>query len=214
VESSISYNNNLMTICLVEALGSLGAWLLFDDQNNDFTVGTYRWLSILRRKRPHSHDQNVRLHTTELVPWVTKVSFLIRDLYLGLRNLERVLSRVPKTHPLEGVVRHSISGGLADMLHLTTRKVRLMELTMPAEYSAPALPDFPTLSVDDSRIGKKRRVRRHSSHVRSKKRASTQIARSRNRIVNAFMSLDRNTGDKDGAPSDAFIDLEDFLVEG
>jgi len=205
-------SSNLMKIYLMEALSISCAWLFFEDQKADFTVGTFRWLSILRRKRPPEERPSKRIDAAELVPWITKASLLIRDLHAALRNLERALSRNSKLDLLEDAVRMFFSGGLVDLTRLSIRKLRLLELTMPSEYSAPSLPDFPSLK-EIKRV-KKKRSRRSWSHVRLKKRAATQIARSRNRIVNAFMNLDMKTGEKDGASSDAFVDLEDFLVDG
>lgn len=205
-------SSSLMETSLLEAVSATGAWLLFDDQKTDFSVGTFRWLSILRRKRPSGQHPNKRIDTTELLPWVTKASLLVRDLHSGLRSLERALSRNSKLEILDVAVGTFFPGGVLEMLRLTTQKLRILELTMPSEYSAPSLPDFP--SLNEIKRSKKKRTRRHWSHLRLKKRPATQIARSRNRIVNAFMSLDLKSSEKDEKASDAFVDLEDFLVEG
>jgi hypothetical protein len=208
---SASTRKTQAKVCFLEALGALGAWLVLDDDKADFAVGIFRWLSILRRKRPPGEHPSKRIDTTELVPWVEKASLLVRDLHTSLKAFERVVSGSIDGDGLGPTLSVFFSGGLSDMVRLTKRKLRLLELVMPSEYTASSLPDFPFLSETNG--VKKKRARRQISS-RPKKRAATHMAKSRNHIVNAFMSLDRKNYSQDGAPSDAFVDLEDFLVEG
>ena len=67
-------------------------------------------------------------------------------------------------------------------------------------------PRFP----ESTGTNQKKRARR-GLLGRPRKRASIM---SRNRVVNMFMRLDDGAHEPEGVSADAFVDLEDFLVEG
>ena len=197
------------TRSFLEALSTLEPWLRFEDDENDFAVGTLRWLSILRRKLPPGTQRARYVDTAELLPWVSKVAILIRDLPSSLRNLITLLRHDDCLVGLEESLHPVFPAGRAALLKSLTRKLCLLESAMPAESSS--LPNFPAIGLERTVVASKKRSIRHKSQLRTKKRA---VSKSRNPIVSAFMSLDRNSGENDDAPDDAFVDLEDFLVEG
>jgi hypothetical protein len=202
------------TLSFLEALSTIEPWLCFDDTENEFAVGTFRWLSILRRKLPPGTQRARYVDTAELLPWVSKVATLNRDLPSSLRNVIALLRHDDCLAGLEASLRPVFPAGRDALLKTLTRKLSLLESAMPGEYSSPPLPTFPTIGLQRTVLASKKRSMRHKSQLRHKKRAVAQVPKSRNSIVNAFMSLDRNSSENDGAPDDAFIDLEDFLVDG
>lgn len=198
----------------VEATTVLTAWVSFDDTQKDFTVGIFRWLSILRRKlRPGTHRAKY-VDTQELLPWVSRLALLIRELPPSLR---RLLSAFKTDGCLGGDADLFLTifpGGPRMMTSLLKRKLDVLESVIPSDYAASSLPDFPSINPPQKVLARKKKSKHHRSQSRPRKKSVTPIPRSRNSIVNAFMNLDRKSLENEGDQADAFVDLEDFLVEG
>jgi hypothetical protein len=201
-------------LSFLEAINTLEPWLRFDDTENEFAVGTFRWLSILRRKLSPDTQRTRYVDTAELLPWVSKVAALIRDLLSSLRKVTALFRHDDCLRGLEDVAQAVFPEGRHALSKLMTRKLTVLDTVVPADYTSSSLPDFPTIPPH-STVAKAKRSRRQKSQLRLKKRAAIEVPKSRNSIVNAFMSLDRKSSENnDGVPDDAFVDLEDFLVEG
>ena len=114
---------------------------------------------------------------------------------------------------LESAFQTIFPGGRIAMVDGLLRKLTMLESSLPSDYSIPSMPDLPIIPSGPI-IPKKRQPKRHRTHLRSKKRAVAPPPMSRNSIVNQFMKLDSTSRADERADQDAFVDLEDFLVEG
>jgi len=202
-------------LSFLEAVSTIQPWLHFDDTENDFALGTLRWMSILRRKLLSGTQGARYIDTRDLLSCVTKVADLILDLLPTLRKLIGVLRRDDCGMWLDNAFQDIYPGGGDAFLTSLTRKLSVLEYAVPTECSSSSssLPSFPTVVPPTTGTNPKRTYRVRSK-LRSKKRVVTEVPKSRNSIINAFMSLDRRSSESDGVPQDAFVDLEDFLVEG
>jgi hypothetical protein len=197
------------TLAFLESVCNISAWLCLNDRNIDFSVGIFRWLSILKRKRPPGEHPSKRADAADLLPRLSQVVILVRSLRSGLQKIEHSLNVLKQRNPAERVevVDILFGGGLDSMLRLVAVKLKLLEQAIPPDDQIHSLPDFPI--IEDN--GKKKRTRRTITG-RPRKRAT---ARSRNRMVNVFMNLDQgDAGGDEGGAGDAYVDLEDFIVDG
>lgn len=197
-------------LAFLESVCNISAWLCLDDRDIDISVGIFRWLSILKRKRPPGEHPSKRADAADLLPRLSQVVILVRSLRSGLQKLERSLFVLKQRNPAERVevVDMLFGGGLDSMLRLVAVNLKLLEQAIPPDDQIHSLPDFPTREEED---GKKKRIRRGITGG-PRKRAR---ARSRNRMVNMFMDLDQGVaGDNEGGTGDAYVDLGNFIVDG
>lgn len=188
-----------------EAACCLSSWLCADLQEPDVTVGIYRWQSILERKLPREST--------------TAGTNVARDLLARLGNLVSLVDQLQtKLLKLDRLLRENIGsisafdiffqGGILSMSSLMAKKLSLLKREIPVDRRLNLLPDFPESSDDTER--KKKRARQ----AYKPKRKKAPVVRSRNRVVDMFSHLDEVIPEGPAKKGDAFVDLEDFLVEG
>jgi hypothetical protein len=188
----------------LESLCCVSAWLRVGEHDIDFSVGAFRCLAILKRKRPPGESSSKKIDTSDLLERLSDVAMLVQRLRNGLHNLKQTLHAMQEeeTTVETQVINALFEGGLDDMTRRTAVKLKLMQQAMPQDAQRRTLPDFP----GNEEAGKQKRNRREYKRRPRKRLAS----RSRNRVVGMFMQLD---GGNEGG-GDAYVDLEDFLVEG
>lgn len=193
-------------LALLEPLCCVSSWLCLDTQEIDFTIGVFRWLSILKRKRPPGESSDKRHDALDLIGRLSHVVTSIRNLVGGLQRLKRsVYEAGEERSEICQTLGDLVEGGKDGMLRLIEAKLCLIREAMPKD-ELNLLPDFP--ASDDSR--KKVRPAREA-RGRPKRR---RLLRSRNRVVDIFMRMDEGIGGREGGGGDAYADLEDFLREG
>ena len=94
------------------------------------------------------------------------------------------------------------------MAPLISGKLSMIRKESKLEGGQSAFPDLPD-SSDDAQPKPKQPKR----EVKKRKRESP-VKRSRNRVVDMFLNLDDDIDEETKGNADAFVDLEDFLVEG
>ena len=100
------------------------------------------------------------------------------------------------------------SEGFSEMAPLISGKLSMIRKESKLEGGQSAFPDLPD-SSDDAQPKQKPPKR----EVKKRKRESP-VKRSRNRVVDMFLNLDDGIDEETKGNTDAFVDLEDFLVEG
>eukprot|EP00980_Cylindrotheca_fusiformis_P004008 scaffold880_cov132-Cylindrotheca_fusiformis.AAC.4 len=203
------YKSALQTanhVGFIEAVCCLSAWLYADFQEPEITVGICRWQNILKRKLPRgssSYGSNV---TSDLISRLDDLVSLVGLLQTKLQKLGSLIRETKATISAFDIL---FEGGLPTMASLITRRLSLLEKEVPGDKRTNLLPDFPE-SSDDTQRKRKRKRQGHKP-----KRQKLPVARSRNRVVDLFFHLDEGTGESPKRKGqDAFVDLEDFLVEG
>jgi hypothetical protein len=189
----------------IEAACCLSAWLCADFQETDVTVGICRWQSILKRKLPQESSSSGKNAAKDLLARLANLVSLVARLQTKLQKLNRLLQ---ETNASIHVFDILFSGGISEMSSLIAKKLALMKKEVPVDKRLNLLPDFPESSDDTHQ--KKKRARQEYKTRRKKPPVTT----SRNRVVDMFFHLDEGVAEGEGGKGDAFVDLEDFLVEG
>lgn len=209
----IQYGHNVVPVGrvkldLLECVCCVSAWFSVSGSDIDFPKGLFRWLSILRRKRPPGEPTKKKINTASVIEKLEKVDISVRSLTEKLQELIRLMQEATDECEawLGPIVDMFFDGGLNEIHRTAEVKLKLLRAIMPRDEQLGRLPDFPV--SDDS--GKKKRAR-VDSKIRPKKR---RAVRSRNRVVEMFMRMDEEIGNKEGTGGDVFVDLEDFLIEG
>jgi len=219
-----SAKSSVRELSIFESICCLSAWLSLDDApEKDFTVGLFKWLAIAARKRPPGEATTGKKYdAAELFCRITMVSKHVQNLYLALQELQKSLRNcaVGKDGTFQNEVFGSffkVQGTANDILRQTSLKLHSLQQVMPKEFHVKSFPDFPlskTAETDPSTVERKRkRFSKNQSMVRSKKRKFQR--NNRNKVVDIFMNLDQDTNSpRRNSATDAYADLEDFLVEG
>jgi len=193
------YSNRDLSV--FESISCLSAWLSMEkDSETDFSVGVFKWLAIASRKSPPGSSK--KADKAELYARVSTVSEQVHGLYLELKELQKTLKKPGTEESIGDYVP------VSDMLRSCGKKLQALDQVIPSEFRSKSLPDFPT-SLEPQR--KRPRLATTRRTPRSKTTKS-QPRKSRNKVVDIFMNLDKGTDGKN--TRDAFADLEDFLVEG
>eukprot|EP00536_Pseudo-nitzschia_multiseries_P001615 jgi/Psemu1/294475/fgenesh1_pm.21_\ len=214
-------------LSVFESMCCVSAWLsLGEDPDDDFSVGLFKWLAIVSRKRPpgESAGRNKNSDASELYERVSTVSEHVHRLYLALEGVPKSIRsldnrRSSSSSSSEWMEMFYERGDPADeMLRFASRKLQWLQQVMPREFLAKPFPDFPSSETDPPVQGRKRtRLDSKTTKPRSKATAKPKRMRrtNRNKVVDIFMDLDRGTDSpRRNSPRDAYADLEDFLVEG
>ena len=216
-------------LATIEALCCISAWLQID---SDFISGAQTWYFIERRKRKIVKTSSTGIVGEDAVlVMLPKVHSSLKYLQGGLRSLQRVLNQLQGKNIswIEEInkVFRSESGVRSSILDLVSQKLKQDKWQPKA-----TLGFVDEINIQKSperrKFRKKRKIPegRMRNKVQKKKRRVQYLRKSRNHVINRFRMLDQaSRGDKneedddivgnedDSVDNDAYVDLEDFLVD-
>mmetsp|Transcript_44441 Transcript_44441/g.107046 ORF Transcript_44441/g.107046 Transcript_44441/m.107046 type:complete len:1684 (-) Transcript_44441:727-5778(-) len=197
---------SINSIGCAEAICCLSAWLCISNMDaTDVTVGICHWYSILSRRLPRETSSNGKQESKDEMERLSKLLALVGRLQVKARKLQRALKKTRQTIP---IADNLFTEGSSEMAPLIASKLSMIRRESKLEGGQSAFPDFPE-SSDDTQQKQKRAKREHKKRTRK-----SPITRSRNRVVDMFLNLDDDIAEDRKGNTDAFVDLEDFLVEG
>lgn len=212
----------LNSLSFFEAFCCLSAWLSTGNSiDGELSTGIFKWLAILSRKHPPGEATTSRPGSFELISRVSQLSELACELHSKLKLFQSYLKRnaiQPRKKELNFIL-NAFFDRVSDaddnhVFELVSSKFRLVQKVIPREFKTRPLPYLPFSRHTDKgsqEVDRKRtRPRKTNLGVNSSKRGTTK---NRNKVVNMFMDLDQDIEPSERR-SDAFADLEDFLVEG
>ncbi|CAJ1966764.1 unnamed protein product [Cylindrotheca closterium] len=205
-DTNTKKTDSINSIGCAEAICCLSAWLCISNMDaTDVTVGICHWYSILTRRLPRETSSNGKQESKDEMERLSKLLALVGHLQVRVRKLQRVL----KTTQLANSIADKLfTEGTSEMVPLIASKLSMIRKESKLEGGQSAFPEFPE-SSDDTQQKQKR-----AKTENKKRKRKSPIARSRNRVVDMFLSLDDDIAEDRKVNTDAFVDLEDFLVEG
>ena len=197
---------SINSIGCAEAICCLSAWLCISNMDaTDVTVGICHWYSILTRMLPRETSSNGKQESKDEMERLPKLLALVGHLQVKVRKLQRALKTTRLAIP---IADNLFTEGTLEMVPLIASKLSMIRKESNLEGGQSAFPDFPESSDDTQQ--KQKRAKRENK----KRKRKSPIARSRNRVVDMFLNLDDDIAEDGKGNNDAFVDLEDFLVEG
>jgi len=222
---SVDIENKTRDISAFESVCCLSAWLsLEEDPEQDFSVGLFKWLAIVSRKRPPDESTSANIsNKAELFGRVSMVSQQVHKLYMALKDLRNLLlncSNKEKSQFTRELIRSfsEREDAESDIRRCTTSKLHSLEKVIPREFQVESFPDFPSsreVNVDSELLGRKRSRSTKMQTLTTSRKKKKGGNMNRNKVVDIFMNLDKGTSSpRRNTTRDAYADLEDFLVEG
>jgi len=208
IEAKLSDPNtgSVNSVGCAEAICCLSAWLCISNMDaTDITVGICHWYSILSRRLPRETSSYGKQESKDEMERLSKLLALVGRLQLKARKLLRTLKSTRRTIP---IASNLFPEGSSEMAKLIASKLSMIRKESKLEGGQSAFPDLPESSDDTQR--KQKRAKRENK----KRKRELPVKRSRNRVVDMFLNLDDDINDETKGNTDAFVDLEDFLVEG
>jgi hypothetical protein len=203
-------------LALIESVSCISAWLCLDPCETDFIVGTTTWYSIEKRKDyvksskspGKSADQGIVERLSKVVIKCDKVDMNLQILKAQLSEISIDSSAMPLVKAIDGLFEGDAEENFR-LLHLATEKLRVIEENAPRH-----LLDVPLDSENGEVVGK-RKLKLDEVVTKAPKQRRKATVRSRNKVVDKWLNLDQVIGDNgEAVGTDAYVDLEDFLVDG
>jgi hypothetical protein len=199
-------------LALIESVSCISAWLCSDPCETDFVVGTTTWYSIEKRKdsvKPtkssgKSEDQGIVERLSKVVTKIDKVDVNLQVLTTQLREISTDSSAMPLVKAIDGLFEGDAERNFR-LLHLATEKLRLIEENAPHH-----LVYMPLIS-ENGGVAAKRKLKPDEFVIKAPKQRRKATIRSRNKVVDKWLNLDQGI---EAVGTDAYVDLEDFLVDG
>jgi hypothetical protein len=201
-------------LALIESVSCISAWLCSDPCETDFIVGTTTWYSIEKRKdsvKPtkssgKSMDQGIVERLSKVVTEIDKVDMNLQILKAQLSEISTDSSAMPLVKAIDGLFEGDAEQNFR-LLHLATEKVRVVGENAPHH-----LVDAPLASENGAG---KRKLKLDEVVIKAPKQRRKATVRSRNKVVDKWLNLDQGIGGGgEAVGTDAYVDLEDFLVDG
>ncbi|KAL3945273.1 MAG: hypothetical protein SGBAC_000621 [Bacillariaceae sp.] len=197
---------SINSIGSAEAFCCLSAWLCISNMDaTDVTIGVCHWYSILSRRLPRETSSNGKQESKDEMERLSKLLALVGRLQVKARKLQRALKTTRLIIP---IADNLFVEGTSEVAPLIASKLSMIRKESNLDGGQSAFPDFPE-SSDDTQQKQKRAKRECKKRTRK-----SPITRSRNRVVDMFLNLDDDIAEDRKVNTDAFVDLEDFLVEG
>jgi hypothetical protein len=193
---------------VTESLACLTAWLVSSAQDNpDFIARSRRWYQAEgQQKRPTNSSGATAF---ERLP---RMLFRMEELERRLQRLHRMLAMLEnKSSEAERVRKLDLL--LDEDDEALDNPASLVRMIKDKVTSLTKQDAFGMMMTDSSLGSKKRQKQNHEIDTRIRKeRRRGRVVRSRNQLVDEWLHLDQENDE--GDDGDAFVDLEDFLVEG
>ena len=203
-------------LALIESVSCISAWLCSDPCETDFIVGTTTWYSIEKRKESvkstkgsgKSAYQGIVERLSKVVVECDKVDINLQILKTQLCEISIDSSAMPLVKAIDGLFEGDAEQHFR-LLHLASEKLRVIEENAPH-----FLLDEP-LDSENGAGARKRKPKVDEVATKAPKQRRKTTVRSRNKVVDKWLTLDQGIGDNgEAVGADAYVDLEDFLVDG
>lgn len=214
-KSSEMPKNNL---ALIESMSCLLAWIDCDRSILDFAIGSRNWHAAEReRQLRKTLTETECLENTslkqfpKLIHQIEKLESSLQQLRDLLLDFERAKSKDDKYLSLL-LLYENITDSSNKTEKCTKKQISLYHLT---EYG------LNILKEKNDEIENCTKQNKSESHQRGKRKRGKKTAKSlsrnvqsHNQVINDWLQMDQDIGPEESVFKDAYLDLEDFIVEG
>ena len=218
---------------LAECVSCLASWLCSSPVETDFVAGTVTWINLERRKSSQTSKRNPKDNELQndylaTLNEVDKFDVSFQNFYGLLGDTLKIKNSPAMQRRVRALDALFLGDGNKnfELRNYCKTKVQVLDENIPSGVQLPL--DIASASIaqssDTTSVGTKRSTskaaptgEKRSPNPKRRKRTSKPNMRSRNPVIDKWLKVDQGSAaEKDDgiASGDAYVDLEDFLVDG